>query len=105
MRAEKSAFTLSTLFKRKQFPNELQKSDKLTKYAVKQALLKSLRDCLTNAKEKKVQSYANEKIRKTDITLTSHSLELCSQFCYFSAAVGNGQVGSQCLIASVHVLP
>lgn len=53
MKAEKSVFTLSTSFKRKQFLNELQKSDNLTKHAVKQALLKCLRDCLTNAKEKK----------------------------------------------------
>lgn len=66
MKAEKSAYTLSTSFKRKQFLNELQKSDNLTKHAVKQALLKCLRDCLTNAKEKKVQSCANEQeIRKT----------------------------------------
>lgn len=47
-------------------------------------------------KRKKVQSCANkQKIRKTDVALTSHSLELGCQFCYSSAAVGDGQVGSQ----------
>lgn len=104
MKAEKSAYTLSTSFKRKKFLNELQKSDNLTKHAVKQALLKCLRDFLTNAKEKKCSHAHEQEIRKTDVALTSHSLELCCQFWYFSAAVGNGQVGSQCLVASGQVL-
>lgn len=45
-----------------------------------------------------MQSCANkQKIRKTDVALTSYSLDSVCQFCYSSAAVGNGQVGSQCL--------
>lgn len=45
--------------------------------------------------KKNVQSCANkQKIRKTDVALTSHSLELECQFSYSSAAVCNGQVGS-----------
>lgn len=35
-------------------------------------------------------------IRKTDVALTSHTLELNFHLSYSSAAVGSGQVGSRC---------
>jgi len=64
---------------------------------VKQALLKFLRDSLPSKREKKGSHANKQKIRKTDVALTSHSLELGCQFCYSSAAVGDSQVGRQSL--------
>lgn len=87
MRAEKSAFTLSTSFKRKQFLNELQKSDNLTKHAVKQALLKCLRDCLSNAEEKKFSHAQMSKEKKDgcciDLPLTEIMFSVLLLFCSY----------------------